>query len=450
MVEESSQNQKIDRKSFEKGCLLIEFILNCPDFTATRIPSLYSDFSALKESNPEGYKANICAWKYALQEAVWAGRITWKSDYLVIYCDSKLLASLYTTKYGTPLGMVETMEEALSSGDWMRLDCFLKKRKPIYAYLISFMSSMVTWSLQGIGLLSRKSRRFNAVCVIMQHVECAANAFLALVQDRTMYSDHIYSLNELLSCFSNKVLPPRVLSRLDMQIVVHYLSAYRKEICTCSNGQLRSKTKPVADDVNQTDMFVFKLKTIRDQLQHLVTTLTDNVTRLDETVKAAVKTKNKALALFHLRSKKSSQSTLEKRLQALEQIKQMLSKIDEAAINLDILNSMKCGSDVLETLLNAIGGFKNVELVIERAKMLSCELKDIGKVLGEVDLAEVSDAQIEQEFQALLRAFADTDIKDAASDAVSSLLSHIDLSVPPTDPSAVPCSSPRQPIKIVE
>lgn len=178
--------------------------------------------------------------------------------------------------------------------------------------------------------------------------------------------------------------------------------------------------------------------------------LTDNVSKLDETVKAAVKTKNKALALFHLRSRKSSESTLEKRLQALEQIKEMLSKIDEAAFNLDILNSMKSGSDVLDVFLKNIGGFENVNVVIERARMLSCELKDIGKVLGEVDLSEISDAQIEQEFEALLHAFDSSNIKDTASDAVSSLLSQIDHLPPSSIDPSVSCSPSRKPIKVIE
>ncbi|KAG4305481.1 hypothetical protein PORY_001037 [Pneumocystis oryctolagi] len=448
--------QKTDGKSFEKGCLLIEFVLNRQEFTATRLPSLYSDFSLLKDSNPEGYNANICAWKYALQEAVWANRITWRDDYLVIHCDDKLLASLYTIKYGTPLGIIETMKDAIKNKEWVLLNDFLGKKKSIYGYLFSFISSLFIWSLQGFGLLTRRSCRFNTICVIMQHVECASNSFLALVQDRTMYSEHIYSLDELVTCFSDKVLSPRILSRLDMEIIVHYLSSYKKEICTGSNGhiiKLRGKNRKSATNVTEADMLVLKLKTVRDQLQQLIQILTRNVEQFDETIKAAVKAKNKALALFHLRSKKSSESTLKKRLQALEQIKEVLCKIDEAAVNMDILNSIKGGADVLETLVKAIGGIKNVEKIMEKAKMLSCELKDIGKVLGEIDLSDISDAQIEEEFEVLLNSFTKENIKDEAANAVNHLLSHIDLTVPipnsPLDPCAVNELS-KKAIKITE
>ncbi|KAG4302630.1 hypothetical protein PCK1_001214 [Pneumocystis canis] len=453
MTEISSECSKPPKKSFEKGYLLVDLILNNEEFSVTRLPSLYSDFSLLKNSNPEGFKANVSAWKYALQEAVWTGKITWSDDYLVIHCDNKLLVSLYTSKYGTPLGLMETMEDALKNGEWMLLNYFFKKKKSLYTYPFFFVSHIFIWGLQKIGLLGQKHRRLNESCVILQHVECAANALLALVQDRTMYTEHIYTFDALITSFSDKVLHPRVLSKLDMKIIVHYLSFYRKEISTNENYQvikLRSTTHNFALAVNETDMLVSKLKTLRDQLRQLTETLSQNVKQVNDTIKTAVKMKNKALALFHLRSRKNSESTLNKRLQALEQIEEILCKIDEAAIQMDILNSMKGGANVLESLMKAMGGIKTIEDIMEKAKMLSCDLKDIGKVLNEINLSDISDIQIEEEFEALLNSLNKEDIKEAAADATSQLLSCMDSMAPSSNPCNIADKCLKKAIKVVE
>lgn len=107
-IDNSELQQNLSKDSLQKGNILIEFIKNRPEFTSSRLPSLYSDFSFLKNANPEGYQANVSAWKYALQDAIWEGKIAWNNHYLILQYDNKLLTSLYMPNFGIPLGMMET------------------------------------------------------------------------------------------------------------------------------------------------------------------------------------------------------------------------------------------------------------------------------------------------------------------------------------------------------
>lgn len=325
----------------------------------------------------------------------------------------------------------------MKNGEWMLLDTFYEK-KGIYARASSYVSNLIAWSLQSISGLSRKEKNLDENCVIIKHVEVAANAFLSLVQERTVYSEHIYSLDVLVTCFSDKILSPRILSELDMKIMIYYLSKHKREVSISTDGQvvkLKNKGDAYAVDITETDILISNLKTLLNHLQRLTQTLTKNIIHLDESIKNAIKSKNKTLAMFQLRSKKISECTLNKRLQTLEQIEEMLSKIDEATIHVGILNSMKGGAEVLQCLMKTIGGIENVENIMEKAKTLSSEVDDIGNMLGEINLNDINDIEIEQEFEALFNESKKDAMEDVAIDTINNLMEKMELTIPLSIPS---------------
>ena len=76
-----------------------------------RLPSLYSDFTPLRSSNPDGYTANISAWLTALQAAARAGKIPAPTgagsvpDRLSITTGEEMLQALETKEHGRPLAL---------------------------------------------------------------------------------------------------------------------------------------------------------------------------------------------------------------------------------------------------------------------------------------------------------------------------------------------------------
>lgn len=74
-----------------------------PGFSERRMPSLYSDFRTIKESNTEGYDANIATWKSVLTKALAAGTVF--PNAVVLTAGSTMLENFDSSKFGRPLAL---------------------------------------------------------------------------------------------------------------------------------------------------------------------------------------------------------------------------------------------------------------------------------------------------------------------------------------------------------
>lgn len=73
-----------------------------------RLPSLYSDFTLQRYSNPDGFAANTAAWIDALTKAARAGLLPSDGanhDTLSVRTGEVLLQSLETEEWGRPLAL---------------------------------------------------------------------------------------------------------------------------------------------------------------------------------------------------------------------------------------------------------------------------------------------------------------------------------------------------------
>lgn len=91
-----------------------------------RLPSLYSDFTLQKKTNPDGYAVNIAAWEQALNRAAKRGYTSSrgirvrsdsttsqkngtlrrkKTDHLILRTDESLLRELELPEWGRPVAL---------------------------------------------------------------------------------------------------------------------------------------------------------------------------------------------------------------------------------------------------------------------------------------------------------------------------------------------------------
>jgi len=93
-----------------------------------RLASLYSDFSNLKTTNPDGYRANVSAWKIALTNASRAAVIPGQGR-LCVKMDSDLLKELELRNLGRPVALDAVIVRLLSSWQDMRAaKIYLRRR----------------------------------------------------------------------------------------------------------------------------------------------------------------------------------------------------------------------------------------------------------------------------------------------------------------------------------
>lgn len=77
-----------------------------------RLPSLYSDFTLQRTTNPDGYAVNVGAWEQALIKAARQGYISRgagagqvKSSHLVLKANESLLRDLEIPELGQPVAL---------------------------------------------------------------------------------------------------------------------------------------------------------------------------------------------------------------------------------------------------------------------------------------------------------------------------------------------------------
>lgn len=164
------------------------------------------------------------------------------------------------------------------------------------------------------------------------------------------------------------------------------------------------------------DKTIASLKTLIADMNCQIALLASRISELSETARAAVENKNKISALAALRSKKLNETVLAQRTEALIQLEEIYSKIEQAADQVAILRVMEASAGVLRTLNAEAGGIEKVDDLVE---ILRDEMGKVDEVSNAIDAGShenrVSDEDgIDEELESLERqAKAEQEEKEA-------------------------------------
>lgn len=108
-----------------------------------------------------------------------------------------------------------------------------------------------------------------------------------------------------------------------------------------------------------------------------------------------------------LRAKKLATTTLERRQASLDQISGVLTSIDDAATQVEMVNAMEASTGVLKALNKQVGGVERVDRVMEGLKEQMADVEDVSKVISEIGAAGpgavVDEEELDDEIEAMLR-----------------------------------------------
>ncbi|KJR87901.1 charged multivesicular body protein 7 [Sporothrix schenckii 1099-18] len=233
----------------------IQFLIAQQDgFTRSRLPALYSDFRSLRTTNPEGYAANVAAWRRALGSLVRGGMLpataavlapskskgtpsastasTAARSFLVLAAGQPLLDALQSDRYGRPLALDAVIQEAVLERDLVPLEAFLRAKESIYnrrswsAWAAGLPWHAVSWGLHRLGVIegnSQVQQKANAAAagnaaafsllqgggrlapdqhVVLANVETAAAAFADKTADAQSPFEHVWSVAHFKRMFS--------------------------------------------------------------------------------------------------------------------------------------------------------------------------------------------------------------------------------------------------------
>lgn len=379
--------------------------------TRSRLPALYSDFRPQKTLNPDGYVANVDAWKKGLAAAARAGCLPTKaneSNKLVLQVDEDLLRALETKQWGRPLALGTVVRDAIEKNEMMPVQNFKAAKESIYrrGWGIS-PSSIVSWGLRQAGLTGGSGGEDEVPVgklVILSNIENASKEVLRRMSEQVSRVDRIFSKRMFYFEYADVLGEERPLSHDDLEVLLIHLS--RDKGAAAYDGQtvkFKGQTETQTPVISQEDATIASLKSLIVDLEGQITTLSEKVEKCDEQARSAVARKNRVAALAALRSKKLAEGHLTKQLAVFSQLEEVYTKIEQAADQVELVRIMEGSTGVLKSLNKEVGGIERVDDVVDKLKKEMTKVEEVGDVVAEIgrEAGAVDEGEVDDELEAM-------------------------------------------------
>jgi len=179
-----------------------------------------------------------------------------------------------------------------------------------------------------------------------------------------------------------------------------YQSLYNTVLTQTIKFRSSNKLTPITIS----DTAIAHLKTVQTSLNEQISLLTSQIATFTQKARDATSKQNRIVAFSALKSRKLSEAALQKRSDALARIEEVLNGVAQAASDAEVIKSLEGGASALERLNKDIGGIERVEKVIDRVREGIEESEDVGRVIAEMGSSRVDEDEVQEEFDAMLKA----------------------------------------------
>ncbi|KAB2579266.1 3-hydroxyisobutyrate dehydrogenase [Lasiodiplodia theobromae] len=399
---------------------LLEFIFTHEDAFKSRgrLASLYSDFRIQQATNPDGYHANILAWRQALAHATRAGLVpsqTGANNLLILGTGEALLRELASKDFGRPLALAAVIHDAATSKEMIPLKDFLAAKTSIYSRSWNLNPfSVLSWGLQQLGVIGGTTSQDKLAVgefVVMANLEAASSAVIAQASSHKSVVDRVYSLDSFRAAFAHALSPSREFTPTDIAVLLTHLSRDKSALSYDPASQTIkfAPANATPSPITQQDITIAHLRGLIASLNEQIPALDARIAACDAAARSAVATKTPAArttALAALRSKKLAEQGLQRRADTLAQLEAVYAKIEAAADNVEVVRAMEASAGVLRGLHAQVGGTEGVEAVVEALREEMGKADEVNDVINDVgrEGAAVDEDEVDEEFAALERA----------------------------------------------
>lgn len=381
---------------------------NVPQFHNNRLAALYSDFRILKTTNPDGYAANIEAWRQGLASAARAG-VTPSHDLISIDINDELLREL-ETKWGRPTSLGTVVKEAIVKKNVLLLKDFVDSPGSIYqsgwGVRIPGPGEVLGWGLRTLGILGEPQDKILVGRVVMlENLEAAGKEVASRGDKLTGRVERIFSKTAFGEAFGDVFGTKNTLSEMDVELLLKFL--VRDKGVIAYDGQtikIKAPNERTPRAITAEDTTIASLKSLIKDLDIQTTVLTKRVDELSLAAKEAVVRKNKVSALAVLRSKKLAETTLAKRHATLAQLEEVFASIEQAADQIELVRVMEASSRVLSGFNKEVGGVERVDDIVDELREQMSQVDEVGNVIAEVGQGiAVDEGEVDNELEAMER-----------------------------------------------
>ncbi|KAJ4155430.1 hypothetical protein LMH87_000672 [Akanthomyces muscarius] len=403
---------------------LAEFLAqNDAAFRKARLPALYADFRPQRTLNPDGYSANVTAWRHALSLLASRGMLSQgaNANVLILNLEDTLLRRLESRQFGQPLALGTVVRESVAANAMFPVQTFLQAQQSVFQRSWSGVPwAVMGWTLRQMGIVD-PSRGDDTLpkgqYVLLENVEAATKHFNDIMTEHTSKFDRVFTKSQFYNTFASDLIPGQRLSEADVNVLLCYLSR-DKGIIEYDGKIIRVKGVGDQTGITEDDKAIASLKDVTVKVKHQADLLSARIDELELDAKKALARKNKVSALAALRQKKVAEQTLSTRYATLNQLEETANKIEQAADNVAIVQAMEASSGVLASLNAQVGSADKVDAVMDELRDRVADTDELTAILAEsTDSQAVDEGEIDDELAAMEREAAEKEEEKEAEKA---------------------------------
>ncbi|KAM3516664.1 hypothetical protein NHJ13051_009695 [Beauveria bassiana] len=402
---------------------LAEFLAqNDAAFRKARLPALYADFRPQRTLNPDGYSANVTAWRHALSLLARRGLLSQgtNTNILILNLEESLLRKLESRQFGQPLALGTVVRESIAASAMFPVQTFLQAQQSVFQKSWSGVPwAIMGWTLRQMGLVdpARGDDRLpKGQYVLLENVEAATKQFSDIMAEHTSKFDRVFTKSQFYNTFASDLIDSQRLSEADMNVLLCYLSR-DKGLIEYDGRIVRVKGVGDQSGITEDDKAIASLKEVTLKVKHQADLLSARIDELELDAKKALARKNKVSALAALRQKKAAEQTLSTRYATLNQLEETANKIEQAADNVAVVRALEASSGVLRSLNAQVGTPDKVDTVMDELRERVADTEELAALLAESTGAPVDEGEIDDELAEMEREARDKEEEKQAESA---------------------------------
>lgn len=301
------------------------------------------------------------------------------------------------------------MREAVAKKEFMMIKDFIDSKESIYhtGWKITPWN-VLRWGLKQLGLaggVNGEDKLVVAKVVIVGNLEEAGKKVAGKFEEVTGRVERIFSRSTFAEAYGHAFGDEKKLSENDLEVLLRFMARDKGLLSYDKNMvKLKAPNEETPSPITQEDITIASLKSLIKDLETQTALLNRRFDQLGLTAKEAVASKNRIAALAALKSKKLAETTLSKRTATLSQLEEVLSKIEQAADQVDLIRVMEASTKVLTGLNKEVGGIERVDDVVDQLREQMTQVDEVGNVIAEAGQSGVVDeGEVDDELEAMER-----------------------------------------------
>lgn len=317
------------------------------------------------------------------------------------------LNQVFKRKGCTPVCLTTVIEELLRNNEIIQETDFFKDPCETWtAWSVNVLvKKPISWSLSKVKnyVVGQNTNDLEVKYVHLRIVQELSDVILSLAEVK--HNNVLYSISDIIEYCNSKT--NQQISENSIRLALEWLRQKRKAILkknSDSSSELLVKlSTQTINEITQVEEGMYKLTKQENKLIKEIELLEKEKLSVIKEVKLYLAKELRQVAKTHLRRKMELEKTIEKRAQALVNLRTLITSIEDAHSNSAVFSAYKTGSDVLKEIGKDELVENDVRDVMDEINEVLLENKERESILSETLINSESDAELENELAELLK-----------------------------------------------